>query len=85
MLLARLEADEPGLNQHFEMLRHGGLRQLHLAHDLFAIADGMPGQMPQDAHARRMRQRREHDCQMFVGLGGREFANQCSSFIDDKR
>lgn len=51
-LLVRFEADEARIDQHFQVLRHRGLRELHLRHDIAAAAcrtfrkvlqDGKPG------------------------------------------
>jgi hypothetical protein len=66
MLLARLVAHQARLHQNFEMLRHCGLRQLHFADDLLAVAGIVTGQMPQNADTRRVRQRGEHVRQTLI-------------------
>ena len=53
----RFEGHQPCLDQHFQMLRDGGLREVEFLHDVAAAARILPCEMLQDLYARRMRQR----------------------------
>lgn len=61
--------DEPGLLQDLQVLRHGGLRERKLVHDVAANAARPPREKAKDLHASGMAERLGEHGQLLVGLG----------------
>ena len=84
----RFEFHQPGLDQDFQVLRDGGLREVEFLNDIAAAAGFFARQMPENLYPRRMRERGEARGQAArAGFGHDEKfgAYDNSSFIGDRR